>query len=178
MSSETQPRSYPIHVEAWINGVQGMHDDGTPPQEIHPTHNRSLSISTNVSSTNAVDHSTTSTSPLSSQSTETDGILSDTSSPSIFLDATVIVESVIGHIGTFEVTEHPITSNGRLCLLKCHQDIAMPPELTIVWHLEEVELGNNYVEYTATNREMQVIRNLRVPKMWTVEGQEDQEDET
>jgi hypothetical protein len=55
----------------------------------------------------------------------------------------------------------------------------MTPNPDMLWHLAEVELGDDYVEYSALNTDKQVIRYLRVPKLWTVEGRlEGEEDET
>ena len=93
------------------------------------------------------------------------------SSSPIPLHAIIVAHPITGHIGTFVVTEHPIGPNGELRLIECHQTIVMIQNPTMSWHLEAVELVDGYAEYSALNSDMLVIRNLRVPKMWTVEGQ-------
>jgi hypothetical protein len=111
--------------------------------------------------------------------TKSDTVPSPTSSPPIPLQSTVVVRPVKGCVGVFEVTKHPMGLDGNLHFVECHQIIVMTPNPDMLWHLAEVELGDDYVEYSALNTDKQVIRYLRVPKLWTVEGRlEGEEDET
>ena len=105
-----------------------------------------------MSSTNTDIHSDATSIP--SESIKSDIVPSPTSSPPIPLQSTVVVRPVKGCVGVFEVIKHPIGLN-------------------------EVELEDNYVEYSTLNTDKQFIRYLHIPELWTVEGRlEGAEDET
>ena len=96
-----------------------------------------------MSSTDSDNHSDATSIP--SESIKSDIVPSPTSSPPIPSRSTVVVHPVKGCVSVFEVIKHPIGLN-------------------------EVELEDNYVEYSALNTDKQFIWYLRIPKLWTVEG--------
>jgi hypothetical protein len=173
------PRSQSISsISPMSSETQCPIGNGTPPHEIGPVHDSGPSVFTNTSSTNTTNHSTTSAPPPSAQLTEANRIPSPMDSPLIWPCAVVVVGHICGYVGTVRVLRYPVTPTGELCLTECHQDIIMSKSRSAAtWHLESVELQDTCVEYMATNRKTWVIRNLRVPKMWTVEGLRDQKDE-
>jgi hypothetical protein len=88
--------------------------------------------------------------------------------------ATVVIEPIIGLPGIVAVTGHPISRSGEPCLIECGHVITMTPDISDHWVLKDVEIIDDYVEYTATNERTWVMRYLRILRMWSVEGRLDE----
>jgi hypothetical protein len=86
----------------------------------------------------------------------------------VFFHIIVEAHHVAGEIGRFSVFAEPKTAKGDTCLMESGQVVVMWPNLTVAWYIEQYEIKEHTVKYTATSDQVQAIRYFEIRHAWSL----------